>query len=125
MPDAAGQPLTPDEAAEIAREVELNGWLAASGAEVLPGDKGAALVPDGVCAGFGLHWGERRRPGPAGFARLNPAFIRFTSGTTASSKGVVISHEATLARVGAATPCSASAPTTASSGSFRSPTTSR
>ena len=36
------------------------------------------------------------------FAGLNPAFIRFTSGTTASSKGVVLSHESTAARVQAA-----------------------
>ena len=33
---------------------------------------------------------------------MNPAFIRFTSGTTSSSKGVVLSHEATAARVEAA-----------------------
>src|SRR5262249_47476183 len=39
---------------------------------------------------------------PAGLAALDPAFIRFTSGTTAESRGVVLSHRATLARVGAA-----------------------
>ena len=33
---------------------------------------------------------------------LNPAFIRFSSGTTGRSKGVVISHETLLARVRAA-----------------------
>ena len=35
-------------------------------------------------------------------AALNPAFIRFSSGTTGRSKGVVISHETLLARVRAA-----------------------
>jgi len=35
-------------------------------------------------------------------AALNPAFIRFSSGTTARSKGIVISHETLLARVTAA-----------------------
>ena len=36
------------------------------------------------------------------FESLNPAFIRFSSGTTGKSKGVVLSHESLLARVQAA-----------------------
>lgn len=35
-------------------------------------------------------------------AALNPAFIRFSSGTTGTSKGIVLSHESLLARVTAA-----------------------
>ena len=38
----------------------------------------------------------------AEFASLNPAFIRFSSGTTGRSKGVVLSHESLLARITAA-----------------------
>lgn len=33
------------------------------------------------------------------FATLNPAFVRFSSGTTGASKGVVLSHESLLARI--------------------------
>ncbi len=36
------------------------------------------------------------------FQALNPAFIRFSSGTTGTSKGVVLSHESLLARITAA-----------------------
>ena len=36
------------------------------------------------------------------FQNLNPAFIRFSSGTTGTSKGVVLSHETLLARITAA-----------------------
>jgi long-chain acyl-CoA synthetase len=35
----------------------------------------------------------------AEFAGLNPALVRFSSGTTGTSKGVVLSHESLLARV--------------------------
>ncbi len=39
---------------------------------------------------------------PSAYAAMNPAFIRFSSGTTGASKGVLLSHESVLARTSAA-----------------------
>jgi long-chain acyl-CoA synthetase len=44
----------------------------------------------------------RRRDHPAGFSDVNSAFIRFTSGTTGASKGVVLAHETIHDRIRAA-----------------------
>jgi long-chain acyl-CoA synthetase len=55
--------------------------------------------------GCGAGWIPLEEPAldcEAEFAELNPAFIRFSSGTTGRSKGVVLSHESLLARITAA-----------------------
>jgi acyl-CoA synthetase (AMP-forming)/AMP-acid ligase II len=94
--------LTPSEVSRILGEVEVNGCLCWPGATALPGESAQTALPDGECAGFWFQWIDRGAEGPGDLRRLNPAFIRFTSGTTASAKGVVLSHEATAARVEAA-----------------------
>lgn len=50
----------------------------------------------------GVIFFERDWPHQSEFESLNPAFIRFTSGTTGESKGVVLSHETIDARTRAA-----------------------
>jgi long-chain acyl-CoA synthetase len=44
----------------------------------------------------------RAREHPEGFRQINSAFVRFTSGTTSASKGVVLSHESIYDRIEAA-----------------------
>ena len=45
---------------------------------------------------------RKNRQHPEGFHKINPAFLRFTSGTTGRAKGVVISHESINERIHAA-----------------------
>jgi long-chain acyl-CoA synthetase len=94
--------LTPAETAQITTEVQLNGRLSWPKADRFSGPDGRAIMSGGECDGLTFQWIDRGAEGSAEFMQLNPAFIRFTSGTTASSKGVVLSHEATTARVQAA-----------------------
>lgn len=62
---------------------------------------GVVRVPDDG-APWTFAWRDPEQRAPAGFAEIDPAFVRFSSGTTADAKGVVLSHATTLARVAAA-----------------------
>ena len=94
--------LTPPEMATIAADVELNGCLVAPRAQPIPRSGAATTLVGGECDDFTFAWIARDAEGQDALRRLNAAFIRFTSGTTADRKGVVLSHEATAARVEAA-----------------------
>ncbi|QJE97335.1 class I adenylate-forming enzyme family protein [Luteolibacter luteus] len=95
--------LTESERTEIASITALDLILAA---DDLPwhGEETVVAASESDGTGWKLH---RCASGTLlfpedGFQALNPAFIRFSSGTTGTSKGVVLSHETLLARITAA-----------------------
>lgn len=54
------------------------------------------------CGRFAFSFTETKNGLPYAPHVLNPAFVRFTSGTTGKSKGVVVSHQSVLERIEAA-----------------------
>ncbi|MCW1924286.1 AMP-binding protein [Luteolibacter arcticus] len=95
--------LTDTERAEIAATTALDFILAA---DELPwhGPEESLLSSESDGTPWKLHRCAGLTPAfpEEGFQALNPAFIRFSSGTTGTSKGVVLSHETLLARITAA-----------------------
>lgn len=100
VPLAGG--LATGEVGQTMTEIQVQGCLAWPNMVPLDGWGRPTTMAGGACEGFTFRWIDRGAEGPSEFHGLNPAFIRFTSGTTASSKGVVLSHGATAARVEAA-----------------------
>ena len=103
--DAAIVPISPglmaDECAALLEHLDIRHFLAD---EAVAPDNGAGELfraPD-LARTFRLVSFPPRRPMPEGYAELRPAFIRFSSGTTGASKGVVLSHETILDRTDAA-----------------------
>jgi long-chain acyl-CoA synthetase len=83
IPDDA----TEEANAELARRARLH-WIAAES--------------DGFALRAGSAPGAVDGAGDAAFRALRPAYLRFTSGTTAERKGVLLGHAAILARTAAA-----------------------
>lgn len=103
--DAALVPISPtlmsDERETLAERMDVHHLL--SDASVAPDAAGAPLAAlPGVAHTFHLlHRAPREAPAAA-YAAIRPAFIRFSSGTTGASKGVVLAHETILDRTDAA-----------------------
>jgi long-chain acyl-CoA synthetase len=65
-------------------------------------EPGSAAAETPLCCGMRLRRLDGAADAPPDFAKTNPAFLRFTSGTTGDSKGVVLSHETIAERIAAA-----------------------
>lgn len=93
--------LAPDEKDEVLRSIALDHVISTPGrlpfAREFARTEGNALTRDA-----GITSLQRLVDHPPEFAAVNAAFIRFTSGTTGQSKGVVLSHETIHERIQAA-----------------------
>ncbi|MGH7202781.1 MAG: class I adenylate-forming enzyme family protein, partial [Planctomycetaceae bacterium] len=93
--------LTDDEKQEIVRRIALEFVLTPpaglSFAEPAACGEATEIAANAVALPV-----ENARPHPAGFRAVNAAFLRFTSGTTGDSKGVVLSHGTIRERIEAA-----------------------
>jgi long-chain acyl-CoA synthetase len=92
--------LTADERREVIERTALHGLLLGP-QETWRADDCTAIREPGCGAGW-IPLDQPPLDCEAEFIALNPAFIRFSSGTTGRSKGVVLSHESLLARITAA-----------------------
>jgi long-chain acyl-CoA synthetase len=91
--------LTPPEKQQLSRDIALDFVISQPQSASFAASRGTAieLSPRAVLVPT-----ARRRDHPPGFHDTGAAFIRFTSGTTGDSRGVVLSHESVHERIRAA-----------------------
>jgi len=98
-------PISPEQTQEeiqsVIERIDLDFIITEPG--LLPQAEPEPLPGDGfVSAEFALFRRNATERPPAGYFEANPAFIRFSSGTTGASKGVLLSHETIVDRTDAA-----------------------
>jgi long-chain acyl-CoA synthetase len=93
--------LADDEKAQICRQIALGAVISRPDAARFA-QPYAADQPRELSSGQAMLPLRSPREHPCGFDRVDAAFIRFTSGTTGSSKGVVLSHQTIAERIAAA-----------------------
>jgi len=103
--DAAIVPIAPglmsDECSALLEKMDVHHLLAAAPEPRTATGHSLRNTSD-LTRPFTLSPRPPRRPPPEGYADIRPAFIRFSSGTTGASKGVVLSHATILERTDAA-----------------------
>lgn len=103
--DAAVVPIAPglmsDECTALLEKMDVHHVLSADAAPQTSDSRLLRNTAD-LTRPFTLLARPPRRPMPEGYADICPAFIRFSSGTTGASKGVVLSHATILDRTDAA-----------------------
>lgn len=103
--DAAIIPIAPnlmsDERESLLAKMDVHHLVVEAGCATAPGGTALRAGSD-LASDFLLATREVCLPVPEGYGAIRPAFIRFSSGTTGASKGVVLSHEAIVARTDAA-----------------------
>ena len=92
--------LSAPEKVQIATSIRIDAVLTRPGTSDLEGI--AAAECQTVSRDAALVRAKPFRNHPAGFADINAAFVRFSSGTTGTAKGVVLSHETIYDRIQAA-----------------------
>lgn len=98
-------PISPtfsgDEVENILERMDID-FLIREGAEYEKGELDKIFEFNAFKKEFYIH--GRKTKGSAAYdhKKLNPAFLRFSSGTTGESKGVLLSHEAIISRTDAA-----------------------